>query len=56
MQEIKFSYKHEYLGVERQVSASTNADSLDTIVECFEDFLRGSGFVFDGHLDIVDEE
>lgn len=28
--------------------------SLPEVLGAFERFLRGSGFVFDGHLDIVD--
>lgn len=36
--------------------AETNAVTLDDILPVFEDFLRGSGFVFDGHLDIVKHE
>jgi hypothetical protein len=30
--------------------------SLDELLPRFEDFLRGSGFVFDGYIGIVDEE
>jgi len=29
---------------------------LDEIVANFEDFLRGCGFVFKGHLDFVEDE
>jgi hypothetical protein len=29
---------------------------LDEIVANFEDFLRGCGFVFEGHLDFVEDE
>lgn len=32
------------------------ADSLNDVLEQFESFLRGSGFVFKGVLDIVDNE
>lgn len=33
-----------------------NAETLDDILNEFEMFLRGAGFHFDGHLDIVSEE
>lgn len=33
-----------------------NADVLDDIVFEFEQFLRGCGFYFDGHLELVEEE
>lgn len=32
------------------------ADDLNTVLENFEMFLRGAGFYFEGHLDIVNEE
>jgi hypothetical protein len=31
-------------------------EQLQDVVMAFEDFLRGCGFVFDGHLEIVEEE
>lgn len=31
-------------------------ETLDEILPAIEDFLRGSGFVFEGHLDIIQEE
>jgi hypothetical protein len=31
-------------------------DTLTSVIESFERFLRGAGFYFDGHLDIVEEE
>jgi hypothetical protein len=33
-----------------------NAVDLSRIVQEFEQFLRGSGFIIDGHLDIVQDE
>lgn len=38
------------------VVIETNAVGLTEIVEAFENFLRGSGFVFNGYLDIVNNE
>lgn len=34
---------------------STNAITLPDLVEAFENHLKGAGFIFDGHLDFVDE-
>lgn len=34
----------------------TNKESLYDVIEEFERFLKGAGFVFDGQLDIVSEE
>ena len=38
------------------VTHKTDAVTLDGILPVFEDFLKGLGFHFKGHLDIVDEE
>lgn len=38
------------------IKVKTDSDSLSDIVQAFEDFLRGCGFCFKGHLDIVDDE
>ncbi|NCA22249.1 MAG: hypothetical protein EBS86_14065 [Crocinitomicaceae bacterium] len=32
-----------------------NADHLDSVIGEFETFLRGCGFSFNGHLEIVDD-
>ena len=32
------------------------AQTLPDIVANFEDFLRGCGFMFDGHLDFVEDD
>jgi len=49
-----------YTGYEGQprslVTMKTDAVSLPDILPVMEDFLRGMGFSFKGHLDIVDEE
>ena len=39
-----------------KVSTSFHADTLHTMLERFEQFLRGSGFHFNGVVDIVPEE
>jgi len=38
------------------VGMEFKAVMLDEIVANFEDFLRGCGFVFKGHLDFVEDE
>jgi hypothetical protein len=38
------------------VGMEFDARILDDIVANFEDFLRGCGFEFDGHLDFVEDE
>jgi hypothetical protein len=35
---------------------SCSGETLPEILESFEDFLRGCGFVFDGNLYIVSDE
>ena len=43
-------------GPETVRTVTFNGSELDHILEEFELFLKGSGFVFDGHLDFVEEE
>lgn len=38
------------------VGMQFNAVELQDIVSNFEDFLRGCGFIINGHLDFVEEE
>lgn len=38
-----------------KVTHEFEADTIEEICAQFEDFLRGVGFHFDGHLDIVDD-
>lgn len=35
---------------------TTNAESLDEILPSFEEFLRGCGFHFNGHLEFMNEK
>lgn len=39
-----------------KVTVETQAVTVDELLARFEDFLRGSGFVFDGYVQIVDPE
>ncbi len=43
-------------GSHTTVSVSTDAVGLPQILQEIESFLRGSGFCFDGTLDIIGEE
>ncbi len=38
-----------------KVTHEFEADTIEEVCAQFEDFLRGAGFHFDGHLDIIDD-
>lgn len=42
-------------GTETERTVSFNAHELSVVLEEFELFLKGCGFSFDGHIDIVDD-
>ena len=42
--------------VESKKTVEFRADGLDDILQQFETFLRGSGFHFDGYLDVVKDD
>jgi hypothetical protein len=54
-----FSY-NDFTGDEMDVASKHTtefrADDLTTMLENFESFLRGAGFYFEGHLDVVNED
>jgi hypothetical protein len=52
---FKFEYTSDDAR-ETTVTLSTEALTLPEILGSLEDFLRGCGFVFDGHLEIVEED
>lgn len=58
MSKMEFSYTQtDMFGkTEKTYNLSTNNLVLQDILEDFELFLRGSGFVFDGIVDIVSPE
>jgi hypothetical protein len=58
MSKMEFSYTQtDMFGkVEKTYNVSTNNLVLQDILEDFELFLRGAGFVFDGIVDIVSPE
>lgn len=41
---------------QKHVRISTDAVTWPEVLAVMEDFLKGMGYIFDGHLDIVDEE
>lgn len=52
----KFTFIREdssYVGNAKQ-TLEFSAVALDDVLAQFEDFLKGAGFVFDGHLEIFD--
>jgi len=58
----KYTFTSNFVpdGVDRSNSAvkithEFEADTIEEVCSQFEDFLRGAGFHFDGHLDIVDD-
>lgn len=54
-----FTFKHtsEYYGQPKvETTVTTDAVSLSDILQSVEDFLRGSGYVFDGSITIVNED
>ena len=58
----KYTFTSNFVpdGLDRSNSAvkithEFEADTIEEVCSQFEDFLRGAGFHFDGHLDIVDD-
>lgn len=56
----KFTFKHEWKKEQEFYSSPTSsttveieAEALEDVLQAFEQFLRGSGFYFEGTLDIV---
>ena len=41
---------------EMQVTVETEPVALSQVLETLEAFLKASGYVFDGHLDIVNDD
>lgn len=61
----KYTFKQEYAGFTgfatsappSTITMEVNGElSLPQVLERFEEFLRGAGFYFDGHLDIVNDD
>jgi hypothetical protein len=54
----KFTLKHEWVGTTNTEHNFTNTtefscEGIGTVLERIEDFLKASGFSFDGRIDIV---
>ena len=49
-------FNGDELGVAVKNTTEFRADELETILESFESFLRGAGYVFDGSVDVVRDE
>lgn len=53
------AYKFIYTSNNREqveVTLTTNAVTLDSLLVSFEDFLRGCGFYTKGHLEFVEDD
>jgi len=48
--------KFEKTNKDLTIIVQTNAVHLHDILENFEDFLRGCGFVIDGHIDVIEDK
>ena len=53
---MKYVFKQIDTYTPSETTVEFTADTLSTVLEQFEMFLRGSGFFFDGNLDFVDHE
>ena len=56
----KYTFTCEYVGMTGQpdgskITLEVQEESLRNVVEAFERFLKGAGFVYDGYLDFVDD-
>jgi len=58
----KYTFSCEYQDIYtgnpdgNKITVEAKEDSLINVIEAFERFLRGVGFVFNGHLDIVGDD
>jgi hypothetical protein len=57
---FKFVAEHEAIPFMSEIQSKRkvefSADSLEDIIPEFEMFLKGCGFLFDGHLDFVQDD
>lgn len=53
---MKYIFKQVDDYTPSETTTEFTADTLDVVLEMFTQFLRGSGFYFDGVIDIVPEE
>lgn len=56
-EDVKMKYTFESVAYDNtKVTVTLEADTLTDVVEAFEQFLRGSGFYFEGRLDLTQED
>jgi hypothetical protein len=55
MKKLKITIENEFTNNRITIKRPATGD-LQTMLEMFEDALRGSGFYFKGHLEIVEDE
>ena len=54
---MKFTLTSEFVGFgSPKNTMEFEVDHIGDVIAYFEQFLRGSGYHFDGHLDLIDEE
>ena len=59
MSKFTFVYEHRNIfndGLDNKLTMESNVDSLSEVIEQFEMFLKGAGYVFDGRLDFIQED
>ena len=58
MSKFTFVYENRNIfndGLDNKLTMESNVDSLNDVIEQFEMFLKGAGYVFDGRLDFVQD-
>ena len=56
MSKFTFICEETYISNPSVRTVEFPAELLEDVVKEFEMFLKGCGYVFDGHLDLVDDE
>ncbi len=57
MNEGKMEFTYQYSDIDPLITFKLPTDlELGAVLEQFENFLLASGYRFDGHIDIVDDE
>lgn len=60
IEKFYFSYEFGDYGdadhLENRLTFNSNGATIHELLDKFEQFLRGSGFLFNGHLEIVDRD
>jgi hypothetical protein len=57
---MRHRFEHVYDGgfnvPATRVLVETDAEALDDVIEAFEDYLRGCGYIFTEHIGLVEKE